>query len=537
MDRHIYEVLRLLNNGERVYLSDIEAATGLKKYKINNIVQKINNNSEEFGCVIDVKRGRGYRCMMYDQKQFVKRYKQLLSNLNNYTIEQQIFRHVAYSKDYVMVKDIEESLYLSRAKVKSAIDELNQQLVNYKLELKYTPYKGYWLIGEERYIRKYLIDNLLFLSDSSSLHSNHLSGYQNDYINNVLHVQHERIAFGFMVNSNNFGLKLDTLILKKFDLKLNYPEIELNYLGEVLKLFDLNTDSDMVELLEKLNNACSDKYDGDVKDPFVFVHLQNIINMCKYGHEHQYISLKMGYKLQNEVSNFVANFLKEHYSWNDDSSRIAEYSNLIFPVVEYVVRQVTTRTMSKYFKLAILDNGNVFTMQGVKEQLKAFNPNMSIDIIKMSDIYNIDFTVYDAVFTQHFLKQEQMDAISGTRRINISATGIALELDKLQTYMYTLDYIYFIRKYISLEQLSPIENYHVLETDFDLNLYVTNEISNCFYIDRDHNSIYVAEDLYYSEFKNTAFIYSLYWRWGANKPEWFNKKKISIGDIIADFRY
>lgn len=536
MDKEIFEILRLLRTSERVYLSDIEKATNLKKYKINSIVQKINNNSGEFGCVIDVKRGRGYRLIMYNQEQFIDTYRNLTSIINNYSIEQQIFRFIAYSHDYTMIKQIEAELYVTRVKIQAAIDTLNKDLTSYSLQLNYTPYKGYILVGRERYVRKYLIDNLIFLEDSKPVKLNYLSGYQNKYINNVLHVQYERVSHNFILKNNNFKILNENKLLGKFDLDLNYPHIELNYIAEVLKIFDLNTGEKNPEFIKFLRASCIDRYSHIVDDPFIIVHLQNILNMCEHAHNNAYISLNIGSHLQNEISNFIAELVVDYYDWEETPMRILEFSSLIFPVVEYMVRMVVTNAMNKYFEIGILDNGNVFALQGLKEQLKIFNPTMNITVISMGDIQEIDFKKYDVVLTQHFLSEKETNIITGTKRINICPMGMPLEFDKLHSYIHTLDYVYFIRKYMKLGLEEEVVNYEPLQQNFDINIYVTPDINSSFCVDRAKNRIYVAKDLYYSNFENTAFLYSLYWRWCTNKPEWFSKKKISIGDVISELR-
>lgn len=536
MDREIFDVLTAFTLNEMLSLTELEKITGLKKYKLNNIIRKVNDRQEYFGCHIVARRGHGYRLLTDSMPTFLKAYKELQNVLNNYNVKDQLFISIAYKNERVMVRDLEEELYITRSVCQSAILELNESLTSYNLEIEFTPYKGYKLIGNERFIRKYLIDNKLYLDEQCEISSNYLSGDENRYINNVLHVQYERVSAGFTITDNNFSILDENKILSQFDLKLNYPNIELSYIAKVLSIFNLPQSSSSEITMMAIYQKFRETFNYNLNDPFIEVHLKNTISICCYAYKHKCIPLNIYNNYFNLFSDILAKLVIEIFGFEYSEHRVNEYSRLFFPIVEYTLRKIVSKHSKSYRKIGLLNNGNIFMLQGLKEEFKVHNPEVIIEQIEMEEISKIDFSKYDAVFTQYFLSEEEMKIISGVRRINVGHHGIALEYDELIRYMETIDYVYYVRNHLKVDVKEALSIKKVLQVTNDLSLILTEDLDEGFYYNMDENTIYVSRNLYMSGIVNVAFMYKLYWRWMINKPNWMKKEKITIEDVANELR-
>lgn len=145
-------------------------------------------SEEESGFTIVSKQGYGYRLQITDNE----KYHQFLSrNQLNFGYDysdatnryKQILNKLIFEEECILFDDLADQLFVSRSTLSHDFKIIRQQLATYDLSIESKPYKGVYVVGEERQKRRFIID--YFYSDQF---------YQN--------IQH------FMAGEEYFGLSL-----------------------------------------------------------------------------------------------------------------------------------------------------------------------------------------------------------------------------------------------------------------------------------------------------------------------------------------
>lgn len=140
---------------EHVETSDRTIRTYIKR-----IVSE--NENGDFGFTIDSKQGLGYRLIIHNKKTFHKFMEEADSfSKNEYAeaIDRQrwLLEKLMLKEEAVLFDHLEEQLFVSRSTLSSDFKKLRELLLPYNLRIESKPYKGAFIVGEERDKRHFIM--------------------------------------------------------------------------------------------------------------------------------------------------------------------------------------------------------------------------------------------------------------------------------------------------------------------------------------------------------------------------------------------
>jgi lichenan operon transcriptional antiterminator len=126
-------------------------------------------SEEESGFTIVSKQGYGYRLQITDNE----KYHQFLSrNQLNFGYDysdatnryKQILNKLVFEEECILFDDLADQLFVSRSTLSHDFKIIRQQLATYDLSIESKPYKGVYVVGEERQKRRFIIVGCFFVA-------------------------------------------------------------------------------------------------------------------------------------------------------------------------------------------------------------------------------------------------------------------------------------------------------------------------------------------------------------------------------------
>ncbi|MGL4737223.1 MAG: BglG family transcription antiterminator, partial [Cellulosilyticaceae bacterium] len=150
-------ILYLHSNMGYTQCSTLAQYLSVSERSIKRYVKSINKEYESYGVQIDSKKGLGYKLLITESEQFQRLIKEI--NINPHeesgrTLE--LLRSLLKASP-ISLDELSEKLYASRSTLQNELNIIRNLLEAYRVEIRYKPYMGMFIEGEEEDIRKCLI--------------------------------------------------------------------------------------------------------------------------------------------------------------------------------------------------------------------------------------------------------------------------------------------------------------------------------------------------------------------------------------------
>lgn len=148
-------ILSYLNSSDTYTPSSALAQyLNVSERSIKRYIKSINKELEEYGAKIDSAKGLGYKLVIFSQDEFKEYIKTIIGTSTDESIRttdllKNILKYYPISLD-----SLAEQLYTSRSTLQNELTSIRNLLSAYEINLKYKPYMGLYLEGEESNIRK-----------------------------------------------------------------------------------------------------------------------------------------------------------------------------------------------------------------------------------------------------------------------------------------------------------------------------------------------------------------------------------------------
>ncbi|MGL4344306.1 MAG: BglG family transcription antiterminator [Cellulosilyticaceae bacterium] len=150
-------ILYLHSNMGYTQCSTLAQYLSVSERSIKRYIKSINKEYEDAGVQIDSKKGLGYKLLVTDQSKFQRIIKDV-----SITAQEESGRTLELLRSLLKVEsisldDLSEKLFASRSTLQNELNIIRNLLEAYRLQIKYKPYKGLYVEGDEEDIRKSLV--------------------------------------------------------------------------------------------------------------------------------------------------------------------------------------------------------------------------------------------------------------------------------------------------------------------------------------------------------------------------------------------
>lgn len=414
----------------------------LSERSVKRYVKKINDEPNYYGAQVEGIKGVGYRLQVINPKCFNKILK--LGNnggLKNTSRTMEILRSLLKFSS-ISMEELEESFYLSRSTLQIELGDIRKILDKYQVRLKYKPYRGLYISGEEENIRKCFVKSffskeqgkeLELIEPLSNINESFIKGvkeyitqvvarkeiikneYEIIYLTKFIIVSCYRIQYEHFISDKTSGLEInEDLIIFAKDFKdyvlrkckIELPEKELQYMNLLIQMnceftpYMQISSKVLKEVIKETLENIDDKHRVHLsKDEALIVSLtQHIKNAY-----HRYY-----WKL--DVDNIVLDEIKmsypEVFSYALELKVVIEqHFNVVINEKElgYIAIHFATaieriRYMPRY-KTLIISNTGAGTLELLKTKLNRYFPEIQvvgcfpISRLKKKDLNEVDFII------------------------------------------------------------------------------------------------------------------------------------------------
>ena len=170
MQKRLITLFKLLNENEnKIPCKTLSSILKVSERTIRTDIGSINNDLEQNGASIKIKKGEGYYIDILDfslyQHYLAKISEDLMdsSEIPDSPIERNkfILKYLLYNNNYIKVDDLADILYVSKVTILNDIKRIKPILSKYNLILTSKPYHGIKIEGKEIDIRKCISANII----------------------------------------------------------------------------------------------------------------------------------------------------------------------------------------------------------------------------------------------------------------------------------------------------------------------------------------------------------------------------------------
>lgn len=338
-------ILYLHSNAGYTQCSTLAQYLSVSERSIKRYVKEINKESEIYGAIIDSTKGLGYKLAVQDLQKF----KKLLKDMSITQSEEcgrtvELLRQLLKSSP-ISLDDLSEKLYASRSTLQNELNVIRNLLQQYHIDLKYKPYQGLYLMGDEEAIRKCFVkyffseecaedlllqDTLgkvnqccvqeisIYLQDKMLLSQKSRNQYEINYLIKFIAVSMYRVEQGYLISTPIkmselekiplvFDEKFRALIASKYAIEL--PDEELLYMNILVQLDEgviltkRPTFNELQEVVEANISFIDNKYKIHLEDDEAL--LQSLTKHIDNSYHRYYLKL--------DVENIVIDQVKKVY--------------------------------------------------------------------------------------------------------------------------------------------------------------------------------------------------------------------------------
>lgn len=297
--------------------SDLAKYLNVSERSIKRYIKSINKELVLYGAKIDAVKGLGYKLIIESKDKFKEYTKNILDKKSDESISTtDLLRKIL--KEYPISLDtLSEQLYTSRSTLQNKLTSIRSLLSEFEISLKYKPYKGLYLDGEEANIRKCYLK--YFFKDGTSneiILSIDLDNISSENINN-LKKYIENWILDKSINKNdceiNYIVKL--VIVSCFRFNRGYT-IEENILSQDIKIEYILEDN-FTNWLDSNFNICLNK--NEISYLNIMIQVDNKLTLNNKIKEYEIkelvnralINIDMKYKVHlNEDYNLLSSLVK-----------------------------------------------------------------------------------------------------------------------------------------------------------------------------------------------------------------------------------
>lgn len=161
-------ILQYLMDNADQYITSMELATHLTcsdRTVRNYLKSLVGMPTSQTGWKIIAKQGHGYRFII-DNKDVYQKFlqKEVLGEASTEAIEgiddryNYILNKLLFEQESIYFDDLADELYVSRSTLSSDFKKIRQDLSKYDLEIESKPKRGVYVTGDERNIRRFIIE-------------------------------------------------------------------------------------------------------------------------------------------------------------------------------------------------------------------------------------------------------------------------------------------------------------------------------------------------------------------------------------------
>ncbi len=282
------EIIQFLFNDQTKYQSSQSIAeySEVSSKTIRKYIKSLNGILEEFGAVIEMKRGNGYRLKIKDELRFyhlldlINEQNKTLENsktlTNNKERERFILNALLLENKNLTIEDLADSMFISKSTVSTVIQMIKKELTPFDLNITYDQ-DGYIIInGVETNKRRFILNYFFSTSYNNITNINVLNGkYKNFSVETIFIIVLEQCR-EFEIQLTDFVLQ--NLVLHiALAIKRNEKGFTINKL-EVAKEIEYSKELFVSEkIVRKLENLIDIEFPED-EAKYIALHLKSKSN-------------------------------------------------------------------------------------------------------------------------------------------------------------------------------------------------------------------------------------------------------------------
>lgn len=282
------EIIQFLFNDQTKYQSSQSIAeySEVSSKTIRKYIKSLNGILEEFGAVIEMKRGNGYRLKIKDELRFyrlldlINEQNKTLENsktlTNNKERERFILNALLLENKNLTIEDLADSMFISKSTVSTVIQMIKKELTPFDLSITYDQ-DGYIIInGVETNKRRFILNYFFSTSYNNITNINVLNGkYKNFSVETIFIIVLEQCR-EFEIQLTDFVLQ--NLVLHiALAIKRNEKGFTINKL-EVAKEIEYSKELFVSEkIVRKLENLIDIEFPED-EAKYIALHLKSKSN-------------------------------------------------------------------------------------------------------------------------------------------------------------------------------------------------------------------------------------------------------------------
>ncbi len=441
MGENLNRLILALANGKIVSIKEIIQILDLKKSQVLNLINWLNEHHEQYGCQIKSIRGRGYRLVINDYQQM---YNGLGYQKNKRKIElpNQILEDLLEQDGYISIKELSNNYYISRTKLFRVLKQIKQKLINYQIDVKYVNYSGIILIGEEKIIRKYLIDQRL----SQNFREN--NGNKKNYLAIVKKVQLTRIRQKKIVFEEKSGEKYQKIEKNNGFFNELPNEAEKLYIKIHYDYLRDSVDVDQVKF-NKIIQMLTKKYKlKNINQQFIR-ELKICLNRIEKLNNHEFLN---NYYMNPKMTFISKDIIKIYFN---DELKIKE--SIAIQNCSTVIENLFATYMDNYHlqmdRVCLLKNGTRQQQDLLKTRFKFLFPMAKVKLFTENELNKIIRFKPDLICTFSFLKHDLRKKFIDYSIINVTATrefNDIYTIDTLFNYVISVEKIKVLRRDVKI---------------------------------------------------------------------------------------
>lgn len=516
------KIIEVFNTEDILTLNQLVQRTGLKKHDIRQMIDRINHSSELLGCYIEAIRTRGYKLLVLDKHKFIMSLKEMSLRINRLPLKVQVTMKLMNSNGVCKYKDLEEEFFISRSKVDSLITKINEELSEYQVKVVNEKYKGFSLLGDERMIRKYLIENELINEVILEILAE--NSYESRYMNLALVIQRSRIQTGHGLNANTFSLVQSTISESEMLGTKGYSYTEQKYAQDLYRMTQITQTKESIDkIIMPIKAELNDFYTDDL----IYDELSKVCAMVEYCAENSYIPVNI---YGAEVSYFAESLtksIKKKKGITCSAPKLSKLSQLTNRVSNYILEMGYSTRKVEPHSVAIVNTWDKLALNQITYKLKRLFPTVNITICDEKELYDR----YDFILIFEMLQPNILKVIDPSKVINVSWRGRISSEEELLSHINTYHLTQFLRKYLVIEEVYAAKGNSIYEYKH-FKLEYDNELRDGFIYIPNEERVVIAKSFIDQDFEHMYMVDSFVKKMVAMNNSMLNKKGITIEDIV-----
>lgn len=430
--------LRLLNILESNFLVQDKYLIDVLKVSAKTISNEIKSLNEIFEpCAYIESKNSNYSLYIIKLEEYLKRKRGLYEASENFDSSKvrlvYIFKNIVMAEENSLIDDLAFDMIVSRTTLNTDLKKLNSIIKEYDLIIKGKPNTGIKVIGKEKDIRIFIIENIynymykedIFDKDDNiffdSMFNKHKIDEQakSEFLK-YLTVAVDRTANGFKLafENNQYDELLDSYakdfindiasyINEKYNIKLIKDEIKflaicfatmrvptrINKIRENLKYTDEYKDL-VQEILDRVVYEYGLNFDtSDIIEEFIY-HIYFLMERLKYGvryHNNMQEKIKKDYPVSYKIAKSASNTITDKYGYTISEDEVS-YLAIYF---ETFLKKM--KLQSEVLNILLVTNsGPAYTKLMIKE-IESISQRINLTVFTTYD--RLDFDSFDVIIS------------------------------------------------------------------------------------------------------------------------------------------